>query len=303
MIYEVYNKKLLLKYQETIKKLKLMLIGKEENSIQTMIYVLNWNDTIYRTFNKGLAYTWKYGLEENLPKSLIEFIQVSHISSILAILRKLYERNQPIDKAVNSIPTILHLIKTNIGCWTRENYICYDGTPYDKKDSYTWQINYKIEYRHNRFDKMSGVIDIEKRKRNDKLLPSIITVFEKNANLNESLKNYVNKYLFHAAMKDNRPDENELFKNTTLLKIQNQMKKTIWLLLQICKIVDELVLTELAVPQFDQLEGWDKSIFNKKIKEKLRRYWEERFNLWDKWTHKYWHSDDIYITPNKFYNY
>ena len=72
-------------------EIKEMLVEDSDNSIQVMFYSLNWNDTVYRTFNEGLRLMWKKKQQNKLPASLIEYIHKAHLSAILTILRKLYE--------------------------------------------------------------------------------------------------------------------------------------------------------------------------------------------------------------------
>ena len=117
---------------------------------------------------------WRENLQEKLPGSLIEYIHKSHLTYILTILRKIYEPKKKGHRKVNSIPTLINLIESKIGCWTRENYVCYDRTPYQDDEINDWRVNATIKERHHRFDKMAGTIIKSNRQRNDKLLPEII---------------------------------------------------------------------------------------------------------------------------------
>ena len=303
-VCDVSNKNKLKKYQKLVKDIKNILIEESNNSIQKQIYSLNWNDTIYRTFNEGVRYMWEDNLQDNLPKSLIDYIHKVHIPYIFAILRKLYEPKKRGVRSVNSIPTIYKIIEDNIGLWTRENYLCYDGLPYEENnldEEKYWRQNMEIIGRHNRFDKLSGVSNEQKRKRTDSLLPNIINEITKNINLNKDLEIFVNNFLFHASSSKFRPNEKDAYEQTTLLKLEKEMERAVCLILQIGKIVDQIVLTNIPVPQFDPLEGWEFSLFNKKIKKDLGIFWRQRTRIWSMWTDKYWNKDDIYIEPEIIY--
>jgi len=299
MIYDVNNLNSLQKYQKINQEIKTILTEESENSIQTLFYSLNWDDTVYRTFNKGLALMFKYNNQDKLPGTLIEYIHKAHVALILSTLRKMFEPPKSGKYSVNSIPTIINTISANIGLWTRENYVCYDGIPYTLNSSSDWRTNMIIKDRHDKFDNMCD--NNGHRHRDDKLSRSIIDTFKKTVFLDPIIDNFANNFLFHAGSINTRPNDNDIFSKTTLLRIQNQMKKSIWITHQIGKIVDQLVLTELATPQFDQLKCWGSSIFNDKIVNQLYKYWDERVIWWKKWTYIYWNSNEIYISLKKKY--
>ena len=295
------NKKdrFLKEYQELIDEIKIMMIEDSNNSLQNMISNLNWDDTIYRTFNKGLALMWKANLQEKLPGTIVEYIHKSHLSLILSVLRKIFEPSRKGKRTVNSIPTIIKKIKDNIGYWTRENYVCYDGVPFDEIDTNDWRQKLIINDRHKKFDNMCVNNGI--RKKEDRLSIDILNNLEKYAKLDSDIEVFVNNYMFHAASASARPNEHDVYSKTTLLKIQKQMKRAVWIILQLSKIVDQYVVTELATPQFVQLKSWEDSMFHPKIINRLEEYWKERVFLWSDWTCKYWNTDEIYISPNKIY--
>ena len=199
---------------------------------------------------------------------------------------------------VNSIPTIIKMIKNNLFLFTRENYVTYDGTPYERNKGSDIISVQTLKMRHDIFDRLSGINNPKKRERNDLLKESIVKKIEKNAILNKNIEKYVNKFLFHASAKNNRPAPHETYKSMKLSTFQNQMRNAIWSVLQIGKIVDQLVLTEVAIPQFNQLNGWE-FLFDKRIKLQLEKYWHRRTEWWRKWTKYYWYSKDIFITPKK----
>lgn len=276
-----------------------MLVNESDNSIQSMVHSLNWNDAIYRTFNEGVRLMWRKGLQDRLPGTLIEFIHSAHLGLVLSTLRKIYEPKRKGKRSVTSIPTIIRNLQANVGCWTRENYVSHDGTPFVPNEKFDWKVNLIIESRHKHFDHMSTTRG--KRNRTDVLDPNIIASFEKKAVLNKELERYANNFLFHASAPKAMPDEEETYSNTTLNKVQAQAKNALWIIMQIGKIADQLVLTKVATPQFDPLNSWDRSLFTEKIKIKLEAYWSQRIRWWSRWTDYYWQDCNIYISPRKKY--
>lgn len=296
---DVRNRKLLEKYHTIVNEIRRMLVDESDNSIQSMIHTLNWNDTIYRTFNEGIRLMWKHGLQDKLPGTLIEYIDRAHLGLVLSILRKIYEPKKKGNRSVNSIPTIIRYMQAHVGCWTRENYVSHDGTPYSTNNDYDWKVNYTVECRHKIFDHMCATN--KKRSRMDILNPNILTIFEKKAVFNKDLEKYANNFLFHAAATKARPNEEETYSIPILNKVQAQAANALWIILQVGKIADQLVLTKVATPQFDPLDAWDQSLFTIDIKMKLEKYWRRRVNWWSKWTDCYWQDFNIYISPRKIF--
>lgn len=275
-----------------------------ENSIKDIMHSISWNDTIYRTFNEGIRLSWQFGYQKQLPASLIEYIHNAHISFIVMSLRKLYERKQPDKKSVNSIPTLYHKIAESADLFTRENYVCRDGYTYSEipnDNEKNWRSNYTISYRHNRFDGLCGTIDSCNRSRDNKIPVEIFEKLKEGNVLSPKIGTFANKFLAHASSANNRPNETAVFQSVTLRAIENQIKRAIWGIQQMGKLVDHLILTTVATPQFDPIENWCGTIFNSKIESKLSAYWYKRMDWWQKWFDHYWMTNDLYISPCKKY--
>jgi hypothetical protein len=129
-----------------------MITEDSPNAIQEIIYDLTWDDTVYRTFNQGLAIANRQGLQERLPGTIIEYMHKTHFLHVLAQLRKLFEPKQKEHRFVNSVPTILSIIKDNRHLWTRENFLTYDGLSFLPLNSESWKEQRIRAYRHRLFD-------------------------------------------------------------------------------------------------------------------------------------------------------
>ncbi len=140
---------------------------------------------------------------------------------ILAIRRLIDRRNAD----VISLPRLLKDLRKHFHLFTRENYVCFDGLPYDYEAArQSWFLNnfgsgngggwapnegphaaYPSEAAHRQFDDLAG-IDPSNRCRSDRLPESLLTVIEKW--LDESgaaeLAEWSHAYLAHAGGPESR---------------------------------------------------------------------------------------------------
>ena len=156
-------------YVNLRKGLKAQLIEDSENSIQNIIQSLAWNDSIYRTFNEGLRLATTKKRRERIPKTLVEYIHIAHISHTVIALRKLYDNKKKDLHAVNSIRTVTKKIIDNAYLITRENYLIHDSTPYEDRRSLDWKTRLVVQGRHKQFDKLCRLKAGCKRKPSDKI--------------------------------------------------------------------------------------------------------------------------------------
>ena len=229
----------------------------------------------------------------------MEYIHNANVSYVVTILRKLYEGEKTGAHAVYSIGTITKKILKNNHLMTRQNYLTHDGTPYDNHQDLDWRTSLLVMDRHNRFDKLCRLKTGTSRKSGDKIDPSVTSNLHKYAVLRPEIEQFANKFLIHASAKANRPDENSTFQNLTLKRIRAQCRNVIWAVQQIANIIDEPVLTEVPVPQFDVLANWERWFFDDKMKSKLNAYWRKRMDWWRQWTNHYMDPDVLFMTPYK----
>jgi hypothetical protein len=270
-----------------------------ENAIQSIVQSLAWNDSVYRTFNEGLRLSKGSDRATKLPKSLVDYIHQAHVAYVVITLRKLYDDKKEGSRAVNSLRSVTQRIVDNQHLFTRENYLQHDGTPYESSDRSGWRTNATVDGRHKQFDLLSGVTAASKRRRTDKVDPSIALQLHRQTELRAEIDRFANKFLAHSAASNNRPDEDATFKELTLLRIQSQYRRAIWSCQQIGRFLMEPILTEVPVPQFDVLEQWEKGLFDDRTKRLLSSYWLKRMAWWRKWTQYYWDSDRLFLSPGQ----
>lgn len=270
-----------------------------ENGIQKTIESLAWNDSIYRTFNEGLRLAKSKARRKRIPKSLVDYLHRAHLSYVVITLRKLYDDKQEGARSVNSLRTVTQEILDNIHLFSRENYLTYDGTPYEANDSLDWRTNAVIQGRHRQFDLLANMTVGTVRRPKDRADRAIAQELHEKSELRTEIDSFANKFLAHSAASRNRPNEKLTFANLSLLRIQAQYRNVIWSAQQIGKYLCDAVLTEIATPQFDVLADWENGLFDERMKRRLNEYWNRRMNWWRKWTNYYRSPRRIFKSPGE----
>ena len=144
---DLMDKQRLLLFQNELKRWKDILAGDDQFSIQNQLLSIAWDDAIYRSFNEGLRLNQRRKLPLKLPASLIELIHDRYFISQVIFFRRLFEKKASrTHKEVYSLQTLISDIKKHSEHITRENYVCYDGTPYSaSNDKIDWRIKSTCE--------------------------------------------------------------------------------------------------------------------------------------------------------------
>jgi hypothetical protein len=270
---------------------------KSENSLQTIVESLAWNDSIYRTFNQGLGLSQSKDRAQQLPVSLIEYIHHAHTAYVAISLRKLYDEKKKGSRAVNSLRTVTKRIVDNAHLFTRENFVTFDGIPYDEEDGVDWKTKAVVQGRHMQFDALCQIGAGERRRKTDRLDPTIPNMLYIRTALSPKIEIYANKFLAHSSSISNRPDEQLTLQGMTLGRFQAQYRNIIWSTQQIAKFLCEAFLSLVPTPQFDVLINWENGMFDIDTKKRLIVYWEERMGWWRKWTDYYRQGYQIFTSP------
>lgn len=291
---DVIDKERLSAFRNELKKWKDILAGDDQFSIQNQLLNIAWEDTIYRSFNEGLRLNQKRKQPLKLPASLIDLIHDHYFISQVIFFRRLFEKKaRDAKKEVYSLQTLISDINKSAEYITRENYVCYDGTPYSvPNDKVNWRIKATSEDRHKVFDMLSGCNELN-RKREDVISLNVLN------RLDEELKRqwkriayHSNKYYAHASAPSTRKDSQSEPTLLSLRYLQDLYRLSIWITCTLGKITDQLVMVEVPAPQFDQFEGWNECLFDDKIRKRLYKYWRKRESIISGWFHKYWHDFD-----------
>lgn len=290
----------LLQFRECLRLCKPTLASDDVNSIEQQLIELAWQDLIYRSFNEGLRLNAKQPVPHPVPNSLVELIHDRYFWSQVVLLRRLFEKPAVrSERDVFSLPTVLAHVKQYQAVITRQNYVCYDGTLYDPQNvQHSWKSQLVSSGRHSVFDTMTD-LKHGGRSRSDRISTRIIPSIERFAHVPERLEYYANKYAAHASDPRNRAAPGLEPELLSLRHLESLHQTAVWFALSLGKLSDQLVLSEVPVPQFDQFVGWGESLFSATVVSRLHAYWKKRVQLIRSWSERYWNTSKFYISPNR----
>jgi len=260
--------------------------GRSRHSILQQISNLLWVDTVFRIVNEARKiHEASQSSNTGFNGPLIELFDDGFVVSQTLAIRHLTDPTfyQP-NKAVFSLVRLLNDLSQNTNLFTRENYICHDGTPYsglsEEADGNKW-MHFNIKQEN--FDMLSGVAAIN-RKRNDKIKSTIISRLSKEIKVCDNIRTYVNKFVAHASAPETRQNLKEEQKNITIERLDECYQAII----RVASFVGGIVLCEssiggVPVPQYDYLKNLNKPMLLDSDMDRLRSFWVERSKDVSKW--------------------
>lgn len=284
------------------------LNGQDPHSISNQIYPMLWDYALFCSVNelRKIAVTEpENGVSFNGP--VIRLFDAGFaMTQATAIRRLIEEPNANPKRAVISLRSILKDINENTHLITRENYVCYDGLPYDHEAAdQQWlstlpsdtegvhggwlptsgpTAGHMSELVRVSFDRLSGA-DPKNRKRTDTIRTEVFAFLESQIHSCEDIKKYVDKFIAHASAPETRMGLTDEQRGITLDKLK-VCHKTIYRVAGF--IASHLLcganLGGLPVPQFDHLGNLDKSWATTQNLNRARQKWDEyakEFSEWD----------------------
>jgi hypothetical protein len=210
----------------------------EHHAIWTTLSSMVWTDAVF----KNLTH-FALGDESNALNNplMMEALLNGHVATQVLAIRRL------MDNGGNDIISLRRLVKdlrSSFNLFTRENYVCFDGLPYDYEavrratfleHAGEWghggiwlptegpQAHGTSELAHQQFDRLTG-IDPANRRRDDRLPIDLLTTIEKwlNDSGADELAKWSHAYLAHAGGPEARKKIAALF--VTADKISNAIK-------------------------------------------------------------------------------
>ncbi len=283
------------------------LNGQDPHSISRQIYSMLRDYALFCVVNdlRGIAATKSEdGVGFNSP--VIRLFDAGFVTTQATTIRRLIEKPKSDPKwAVISLRSILKDIKENTNLITRENYVCYDGLPYDHeavrrqwlltlptdiggshfsmvptKGPNAWGTSGLV---HENFDKLSRV-EPEKRKRTDVIRDDVFDLLESQIQTCKDIKQYVDKFIAHASAPETRIGLLDDQRGITLDRLK-AYHKTIYQVAGFIKsqLLDGSNLGGLPVPQYDHLENLEKSWTTLRNLNRARRKWDEYANEVSTW--------------------
>jgi hypothetical protein len=248
-------------------------IQSDEHATWTVLCDMVWTDASFKALTSFAIGDESNGLNNPL---LAEALLDGHVATqVLAIRRLMDDGNSDII----SLTRLLKELKQNWHLFTRENYVCFDGLPYDyeavqlkdmqeRGGAFFWGETagpgaYSTSHMaHEQFDRLAG-IDPAARSREDRLPESLLTTVEKwlRDSGADELKKWSHVYLAHAGGPEARKKIADL--SVTANKITSAIKA----LSRVTEAVSTYVLFEgglsgslMPVAQFEPFEKLDKPI-------------------------------------------
>jgi hypothetical protein len=274
------------------------LIGSDPHAISRQISSMLWEYALFSAVNEARRISIEEpgdGVGFNVP--VMRLFDAGFVSTQATAIRRLIERpaRRP-ERAVISLRSILADFNENHSLLTRENYVCYDGLPYDYQNAHEqWLAEmlsdsrvradilptsgpkafYMSELHHKAFDELA-VVTSNNRQRLDKIDLRIFHNLENLIQSCEDIKKYVDKFLAHASAPATREELTDEQKGVTLDRLKAH-HKTIYQVAQfiLIKLLYETNLGGVPVPQYDHIENLDKSWSTTSNLSRIRKKWRE----------------------------
>jgi len=268
----------------------------EHHAIWMTIHSMVWTDVAFKTLTGFAA-----GNDENALNNalVVEALLNGHVATQVLAIRRLMDKRST---GIISLRMLLKDMGRDFNLFTRENYVCFDGLPYDyqavrnaqfarlarPKPGISWaptsgpEADLVSEMAHKHFDKLGG-INPAMRQREDRLPMELLTTIEGwlvKSGADELVK-WSHTYLAHAGGPQSREKIADV--NVTFNKIGHAIKtlaratEAAGLLLYAGGRASALVPT----PQFNQFDKLDRPIMQAGGGAAAWSRWHERSAEWD----------------------
>jgi hypothetical protein len=264
-----------------------------DHAIWDTVAALVWRDTTFATVSK-LALENPAG---PLTATLLgETIVSGHVAMQVLALRRLIDRGSDII----SLRRLITDLRRNWHLLTRENFVCFDGLPYDyvavmrevwaeRGPGVHWgetsgpKAYGTSDLLHRQFDRLSGV-DAAKRKRSDALPKSLLAKVEGwlQGSEAEEIVKWSHSYLAHAGNSQDRE---------AIAHIQMTNNKISAAIRDVARVTEALAGEILyiggranalmPVAQYDVFERLEKPIAQDREREAAAEVWRTKSDEWD----------------------
>lgn len=260
----------------------------EHHAIWTTLSAMVWREVSFKTLSKLATGNGDSALHNTI---LAEQLFDGHVANQVLAIRRLVDDGSG---GIISLRKLFKDIKRNFELFTRENYVCFDGLPYDYA---------AVEYRtmvehagkgafwgdttgplahgtsrmaHEQFDRLAGISPASRR-RDDRLPASILTTLEQwfDESGADDLAKWSHNYLAHAGGPESRGRIAEL--SITAQKIAHAIR----MLARVTEALSAYVLFAsgrssalMPTAQFDVFEKLDQPVMQSDTEDNARASWD-----------------------------
>jgi len=266
-----------------------------QHAVWFQIYGMLWNYVAFRVANESRRLAHASGEPRAAQNGLIgELLDRGFIATQALAVRRLQERaNKEPEKQVVSLGRVLDDIAAHQKFITRENFVAFDGAPYD----YTrdrppiervggWRALDKFDHAadaHGLFDRLSGVSP-DNRSRMDRMKSNVL------GNMFRRLKDqsvvdvadYATKFIAHSSeQQSRRSDSVEGLSFVQLEDCHRALYEVAWKVSVF--VLNESDHAALPVPQGDILIHLDRAWSTEEDHAQLLSMWDKYDDLYDDW--------------------
>jgi hypothetical protein len=244
----------------------------EHHAIWRVLSSMVWTDVSFRALTHFAVNDENNGLNNSL---LAEALLDGHVATQVLAIRRLMDDG---NSGIISLRRLVKDLKRNFALLTRENYVCFDGLPYDYEAVQQKEMERAGKgifwgetsgpgahgtsgMAHEQFDKLAG-IDPAKRSREDRLPAFLLTTIERwlDDSGADELAKWSHAFLAHAGGTESR-------KRADLMVTTNKITDAIKALARVTEAISAWLLfaggrtnSLMPVAQFNQFEKLDKPI-------------------------------------------
>lgn len=283
------------------------LVSDAHHAIRDQVLAIVWNDAVYRSLNEARQFGTKDSPTAATSGLLASFIDRGFISMQVLDICKITETSSSNPaKGVISLRRLFDDILANRELVTRQNYVCFDGLPYDyqaAKEQYHLRYPYQPdEYRrlpsegplawsfsansHKTFDRIAKV-DAASRQRWDVIGEDVLQTIEGwfNNPVLQRIRLFRNKYIGHAADSLSRPEPTKEILGLTLDEIADAHRTIVQIAEAISIYLVQGPATGNVIPvyQGDPFRDLEKPFIPMLNIQNIREWWRLHETERDQW--------------------
>jgi hypothetical protein len=304
---DVQDRSLLKNFREKRSAWLLWLDHKEPSSIDNQFYSMMWCDAVFWTLNEARKFAAENSPSSAITPILAEFIDHGYLAQQILSISKLVEKNSPQPgKGIISLRRLVDEICENSFLFTRENYVCNDGLPFDPElarqkflqrmatqtPSFSWMPTdgpeaWDTSVRvHQEFDELSGSPSDNRSRKDcisDRVFTSLRAAFDDTSF--DHILAFRHKIFAHAADPQSRSYAKTQIDRVELENIIRAQK----ILCQLMQTISSYILcgpsftSVVAIPQFNQFAHITLPYVSPDHRTKLSTFWSQHCRERNEW--------------------